>query len=157
MVVAFLSAPARGQQPPQDESASPASPYQTVHAVLPHTAFRHRSSSGMRRCPSFDSSGESIDAEFGQPAVVEPTGPKTASGGVLDAGQLGEPQVHVAVDEGELPVRVSVTEVGPPTPQDGVEFSDDVAQLTAARRRLVRSRILALIAAMARSDGHFDR
>jgi hypothetical protein len=32
-----------------------------------------------------------------------------------------------------------------------------VAQLTAARRRLVRSRILALIAAMARSDGHFDR
>jgi hypothetical protein len=30
---------------------SPAAPYRTVHAVLPHTALRHRSSSGMRRFP----------------------------------------------------------------------------------------------------------
>ena len=132
-MVAFLSAPAWDQQPPQSESASPAAPYQTVHAVLPHTAFRHRSSSGMHRRPSLDSSGESIDAEFGQPGIVEPAGPKTASGGVFDAGQLGQPQVHVAVDEGELPVRVSVAEVRSPTPKHGVEISDNVAQLTAGQ------------------------
>src|SRR5580658_8655036 len=85
-------------------STSPAAPYQTVHAVLLHTAFRHRSSSGMRRCPSPDTSGESIHAESAQPVIVEPAGTKSVVGGVFDAGQLGHPKVHVAVDGGELPI-----------------------------------------------------
>ena len=63
--------------------------------------------------------------------VVEPAYSKTTSGGVLDAGQLGQPPVHVAVDDVELPVRVSVAEVRSPAPQDGVEFSDNMVQLTA--------------------------
>src|SRR6187200_2503126 len=98
MVVAFLSAPARDQRPPQGCSVSPAAPYRTVRAVLPHTALRHRSSSGMRRSPTPDSPGEPVDAEPGEPAVVEPADPESSLGGVLDAGQLGQPPVHVAVD-----------------------------------------------------------
>src|SRR5919106_3949772 len=129
MVVAFLSAPTRDQQPPQTCSVSPAAPYRTVRAVLPHTALRHRSSSGMRRPPSSDVSGEPIDTESGEPVVVEPAGPESVAGGVLDPGQLGHSQVHVAVDGGELPVRVAVTEVSPPAPQHGVEVSDDVVQV----------------------------
>jgi hypothetical protein len=43
---------------------SPAAPYRTVRAVLPHTALRHRSSSGMRQRPRADVSGESIPAEI---------------------------------------------------------------------------------------------
>src|SRR3954452_20070910 len=113
MVVAFLSAPARDQRPPQGGSVSPAAPYRTVHAVLPHTALRHRSSSGMRRVPSPDGSGEPVDAEPGEPAVVEAAGGESVSGGLLDAGHLVQPPVHVAVDGGELPVRVAVTEVRP--------------------------------------------
>jgi hypothetical protein len=50
--------------------------------VLPHTALRHRSSSGMRRCPSSDGPGEPMDAEPGDPVVVEPAGPGSASGTV---------------------------------------------------------------------------
>ncbi|MCA1707702.1 MAG: hypothetical protein LC808_32300, partial [Actinobacteria bacterium] len=47
----------------------PLSGHTTVRAVLPHTALRHRSSSGMRSAPSPDASGEPVDAEPGQPAV----------------------------------------------------------------------------------------
>ena len=58
-----------------------------------------------------------MDAESGGPVVVEPGGPESASGGVLDAGELGQPPMHVAVDGGELPVRVAIPEVGTPAPQ----------------------------------------
>src|SRR5579863_8816137 len=109
-------------------STSPAAPYQTVHAVLPHTASRHRASSGMRSPPSPDGSFEAIDAEVGQPVVAEATGSKSRSGGVLDTGQLGHPQVHVAVDGCELRVGVPIAEVGPPTPKHGGEVIDDVMQ-----------------------------
>jgi hypothetical protein len=112
-------------------SVSPAAPYRTVHAVLPHTALRHRSSSGMRRSPVTDGSFEPVDAQPGQPVVVEPAGPEPVSGGVLDAGQLGQPPVHVAVDSGELPGGIAVAEVGPSAPQHGVEVADDVAQVAA--------------------------
>src|SRR6266542_1828190 len=131
MVVAFLSTPARDQRPPQVGSVSPAAPYRTVRAVLPHTALRHRSSSGMRRAPSSDVSGEPIDAEPGEPAVVEPAGREAIARGVLDAGQLGHPLVHVAVDGGELPVRVAVSEVSPPAPQHGVQVTENLVQVAA--------------------------
>lgn len=112
-------------------STVPAAPYQTVHAVFLHTASRPRSSSGMRWCPSSDCSGESIDTEFPRPAVVEPADGETSSGGVFDAGQFRHPPVHVAVDGGELPCRVPVTEVRPSSPQHGVEVTDNVVQVAA--------------------------
>ena len=43
----------------------------------------------------------------------------------LTLASLRDPPVHVAVDGGELPVRVAVTEVGAPAPQHGVELGDN--------------------------------
>src|SRR5205085_8602304 len=97
----------------------------------PHTALRHRSSSGMRSAPSSNLPGEPVGAEAGEPAVIEPADPEPSSGGVLDAGQLGHPEMHVAVDGCELPVRVAVPEVVAPPPQHRGEVSDDRVQLAA--------------------------
>ena len=63
--------------------------------------------------------------------MIEPADSKSTSGGVFDAGQLGHPKVHVAVDGGELAVRISITQVRPPAPQHGGEVSDNTLQLTA--------------------------
>ncbi|MGC1513020.1 MAG: transposase, partial [Acidimicrobiales bacterium] len=70
-LVAFLSAPAWDQQPPQVISVSPAAPYRTVRAVLPHTALRHRSSSGIRSRVAHRS-GEPVDPEIPEPVPGEP-------------------------------------------------------------------------------------
>lgn len=71
MVVAFLSAPVRDQQPPQVIAVSPAAPYRTVRAVLPHPALRHRWSSGMRSRIAHRS-GEPVDPKIPEPIPDEP-------------------------------------------------------------------------------------
>src|SRR5487761_1928391 len=128
MVVAFLSAPARGQQPPQDKSTSPAAPDQTVHAVLRHTAFRHRSSQRMRSRIAHRP-GESIDPEVPQPLPRKAVGPVKSSETMFPAGQPCYSFVDVGVDSAELVRRVTLSEVGTPTPQDGVEIIDDLSQI----------------------------
>src|SRR6266498_3776061 len=112
MVVAFLSTPARDQRPPQVGSVSPAAPYRTVRAVLPHTALRHRSPSGIRS-PVAHRSRKPVDPELVEPPVSESGGPVPASEAVLHAGELGHALGDVAVDGGELPGRVAVAEVSP--------------------------------------------
>src|SRR5437899_555400 len=102
----------------------PAAPYRSVRAVLPHTALRHRSPSGMRS-PVAHRSGEAVNPEVGGPPVVEPAGPSASRDPVFDAGQEGQPFVHIAVDGVELPRRVPVAEVRPPPPEHGVEVLDD--------------------------------
>ena len=102
MVVASLSTPARDQQPPQCGSTSPAAPYQTVHAVFQHTAFRHRSLQCMRR-PVVHRAPQSVDPEGHEPPVVEAGAPVAPVEPVLLAGKDGHPFVHVAVDDVELP------------------------------------------------------
>ncbi len=89
----------------QGSPAFPAAPYRTVHAVLPHTALRHRSPQGMR-IPVAHRSSQTVDAELGRPPVVEAGGPLPARPAVLDAGQPGQPFVHVAVEGGELRRRI---------------------------------------------------
>ena len=78
-----------------------------------------------------DRSGELVDAEVLEPLVVEPVGPVDASESVFDAGQPCHPLVDLGVDSVELLVRVSVPEVGGPTPQDGVEVADYDVQVSA--------------------------
>ncbi len=75
-------------------SASPAAPYRTVRAVLPHTALRHRSPSGMRSPEHC--SGQAVDSGGRDPAVVETTEPVPSRESVFDAGEAGQPLVDVA-------------------------------------------------------------
>ena len=109
--------------------ASPAAPYRTVHAVLPHTALRHRSPSGIRT-PAAHRARQPVDPERREPPVGETGGPVPARDAVLDARQLGQSFVDVAVDDAELPGRVAVAVVRRSTPQHGVEFFDNDSQLT---------------------------
>src|ERR1035437_9246410 len=71
---------------------SPAAPYQTVHAVLPHTAFRHHSPPCMRR-PVAHGSTQPVDPEAREPPGVESGGPVAPVNPVLVAGQDGHPLV----------------------------------------------------------------
>src|SRR4029453_11806623 len=98
----------------------PAAPCQTVHAVLPHTAFRHRSPQGMRSSASH-SSAEAIDPQGLQPRPGEAALPVAPMKAVLDAGEDRQALVDIAVDLGELPRRVAVAEVATPAAQDAVE------------------------------------
>jgi hypothetical protein len=52
-------------------------PLQSVHAVLPHTAFRHRSPAGMRRRP-VHVSGQAEDPEPTDPPIGVTGGPVSA-------------------------------------------------------------------------------
>ena len=61
-------------------------PHRTVHAVLPHTALRHRSPTGIRS-RRLDRSGEAIDADSGAPFVVEAGDPVAACESVFGAGE----------------------------------------------------------------------
>ena len=101
IVVAFQP-PARDQQSPQHESTSPAAPYQTVHAVLSHTAFRHRSLPCMRS-PVSHVPRKCVDPEALEPLVSESGGPVAPGESVLGAGQYGHPLRDVTVDDAELP------------------------------------------------------
>src|SRR4029450_4337155 len=98
----------------------PAAPYQTVHAVLPHPAFRHRSPQGMRSAASH-SSAEAIDPQGLQPRPGEAALPVAPVKAVLDAGEDRQALVDVAVDLGELPRRIAMAEVATPAAQDAVE------------------------------------
>jgi hypothetical protein len=84
-----------------DLVASPAAPRQTVHAVLPHTAFRHRSPSGMRSLVA-DRAGQAVHAKAAEPPAVIAAGPVAASAAVLVAGEDGQAFVDVPVDGREL-------------------------------------------------------
>src|SRR5215211_2351038 len=103
----------------------PAAPCRTVRAVLPHTALRHRSPSGMRS-PIAHRAAELVDPEALVPGVAEPAGPVAATEPVFGAGEDGEPFVDVAVDGGELPARIAPPEVVTPPPQHGVEASHNL-------------------------------
>src|SRR5215211_8469069 len=104
---------------------SASGPCQTVHAVLPHTAFRHRSPKRMRS-PLPHPSAEAIDPQIPQPGPGEAVGPvAVVAEAVLDAGEDGQALVDIAVDHGELPRGVAVAEVGAPAAQDAVEVGDD--------------------------------
>jgi hypothetical protein len=89
-----------------DLVASPAAPRQTVHAVLPHTAFRHRSPSGMRSLVA-DCAGQAVHAKAAEPPAVIAAGPVAASAAVLVAGEDGQAFVDVPVDGRELGRRVA--------------------------------------------------
>ena len=52
-------------------------PHRTVHAVLPHTALRHRSPAGIRK-GWFHGSGQAIGAELVHPLIVEAGDPVSA-------------------------------------------------------------------------------
>jgi hypothetical protein len=108
---ARISSPWRGR---------PAAPCQTVHAVLPHTAFRHRSPQRMRSSASHPSA-EAIDPQGLQPRPGEAALPVAPVKAVLDAGEDRQTLVDVAVDLGELPRRIAVVEVATPAAQDAVE------------------------------------
>src|SRR4051812_3413803 len=97
-------------------------PHRTVHAVLPHTALRHRSPAGIRE-RGFHRSGQAVDAEPGRPLVVEAGDPVSALESVLGAGEDREAFVDVGVDLGELPRGVAVAEVVAPPAQDAVGSS----------------------------------
>src|SRR5215211_9440039 len=103
----------------------PAAPCRTVRAVLPHTALRHRSPSGMRS-PIAHRAAELVDPEALVPGVAEPAGPVAATEPVFGAGEDGEPFVDVAVDGGELPARIAPPEVVTPPPQHGIEASHNL-------------------------------
>src|SRR5215217_4335786 len=72
-------------------------PHRTVHAVLPHTAHRHRSPAGKRKRGSHRSA-QAMDTEPGCPLVVEAGDPVAALESVLGAGEDREAFVDVAVD-----------------------------------------------------------
>ena len=82
--------------------ASPAAPYRTVHAVLPHTALRHRSPSGMRR-PVANRSGQPVHPERAEPRPRVVGGPVSPRAPMADAGKDRESLMDVAVDRVELP------------------------------------------------------
>jgi hypothetical protein len=74
-------------------------PHRIVHGLLSHTALRHRSPAGIRKCWS-DGSVEAVDAELVDPLVGEAGGPVTTLSSVLGAGEDGEALVDLAVDLG---------------------------------------------------------
>src|SRR5271154_1403606 len=101
MVVAFTAHRPGTSSPRSLASTSPAAPFQTVHAVLRHTASRHRSPQCMRS-PVIHCSTQPVDPEAREPPVVEAGGPVATGNTVLVAGQDRHPLVDVAVDYGEL-------------------------------------------------------
>jgi hypothetical protein len=121
MVVAFLSTPARDQQPPSTLSASPAAPGRTVCAVLPHTALRHRSSSGMRRrsAPSRRAARRRTPVPRHGRTVVASCG----LGGRARCWRRRPTAGGRSVDVAELACRVAPARVHAPPPQHGVEVS----------------------------------
>ena len=103
--------------------ASPAAPFQTVRAGLPHTACRHRSPPGMRGSPS-GLALEPVHLELVDPVPV--VGPEVESVlGVFGTGEFSEAFMDVAVDGFELPGRVSVPEVGALSAQHAVEVANN--------------------------------
>src|SRR5512144_1125398 len=100
---------------------SPAAPRQTVHAVLPHTAYRHRSPAGIHRRVAHRAF-KSIDPEVAQPVPAVALGPVEPRPVVFPAGQNGHPFVNVGVDRTELRRGIPLAEVGAPAPQDRVEL-----------------------------------
>ena len=63
---------------PRSPMVSPTAPRQTVHAVLPHTAYRHRSPAGIHRRVAHRAF-ESVDPEIPQPVpgvAVQPVEPR---------------------------------------------------------------------------------
>src|SRR5207249_4411855 len=98
---------------------TPLSGHTTVHAVLPHTALRHRSPSGMRSRVAHRS-GEPVDPEVAQPVPREAVRPVEPRERMLPAGQDRHSFMDVVVDGAELVRRVPLPEVGAPTPQHGV-------------------------------------
>jgi hypothetical protein len=94
----------------------------TVHAVLPHTASRHRSPSGMRSCRR-PRPTETIDAESLQPRPIV-TLPVATGPSVLGTVEDRQPLVNVIVDDGELARRCPVAKVGSPASEDQVESHD---------------------------------
>src|SRR3954451_15370304 len=109
--------------PPSRGRRSP--PHRTVRAVLPHTAHRHRSPTGIRK-RWFHRPVQAIDAELVDPFVVEAVDPVAALESVLGAGEDREAFVDVAVDLGELPPGVPVAEVVGPTTDNVVDVLDGV-------------------------------
>jgi len=99
-------------------------PCQTVHAVLSHTASRHRSPRGMRSRVAH-SSAEAIDTKAGEPGRCVAALPVPPVAAVFAARPDRKPFVDVAVDRGELPRRVTVAEVGGPTTKYTVEPCHD--------------------------------
>src|SRR5437588_13094916 len=85
--------------PPGGPVHHPPPPLRTVHAVLPHTAHRHRSPSGMRRSVAHRSA-EAMDPEALVPGLVVVTGPVAPLESVLSAHEDGQAFVDVAVDGG---------------------------------------------------------
>lgn len=80
-------------------------PLQAVHAVLPHTAFRHRSPTGMRRRPAYVS-GKSADPEPGDP-LQEILASLAAAATVAD--DYGDPEKYVLP---HLPYQVAADAIG---------------------------------------------
>src|SRR5437879_1582824 len=75
--------------PPGGPVHHPPPPLRTVHAVLPHTAHRHRSPSGMRRSVAHRSA-EAMDPEALVPGLVVVTGPVAPLESVLSAHEDGQ-------------------------------------------------------------------
>ena len=110
---------------PQDPTPFPASPHQTVHAILPHTAFRGRSPRRSRRCRCPGHGPSQVmhpkDSEAGLTvACFPPSGSPR-----LVAQPPLHPLTHVGVDLRELPSRVADPKVGTPAPQHHVHFRHD--------------------------------
>src|SRR5262249_19812908 len=99
----------------RDQAPFPASPHQTVHTVLSHTAFRDRSSGRYRRCRApCDGSTKSVHSEpqVESPGVpLTPIPPRPAR---LLAEKERQPLVHIAVDLDELSASVTHSKVGAP-------------------------------------------
>src|ERR1039458_3070527 len=80
--------------------------------------------SRVAHCP-----GESIDPEIPQPVPRVAVRPVSSPEAAFPAGQYCHPLVDVAVDGAELGRRVALSEVGAPTPKDGIEIFDHHTQI----------------------------
>src|SRR5262249_59860581 len=96
-------------------------PHQTVHDLLDHTAYRHRSPSGMRRSGA-GRSRQAVDAQA-RVDVVHPPSPEARS--VLGAEEPLQALVDVAVDVPKLLRRIAPAKEVPPAAQHAVEVDHD--------------------------------